>query len=170
MRIILKAVILLVASICLLSLAASGSACKQVTKISASSSLVGDSLVVDHYVFDAPLKRNWAIMIDCTHPNWPAQAIEVPSMEGEGLRMTARATHSDALLLPAPVIVSGSPVELWRDGEASIRLAGVALESGVVGQSIRVRAGLGLKFLRGIVRGPHSVELAEDIKTGWREP
>ena len=169
MRILLKAVLPLLASVWALSLGAFGSACKQVTKASSSLPFAGDSLVVDHYVFDAALKRSWAVMIDCRHPNWPAQAVEVPSREAEAASMSAHAIQARSSRLDAAVIASGSRVELWQDGDASIRLTGVALESGKVGQSIRVRAGLGFKFLRGIVRGPHSVELAA-IQTGWRQP
>ncbi|HEX3472917.1 MAG TPA: hypothetical protein VHT28_17190 [Silvibacterium sp.] len=150
-----------------LCLGASGSVCKQ-TKPAFSSTSAIDSIVVDHYVFDATLKRSWAVMIDCRHPDWPAQAIEIrPAVSTSPAASAALATAPRPSI---PVIRSGSPVELWQDGKAHIQLSGIAMESAIVGQSIQVRAGLGSSLLRGIVRGPHSVELTEDNTTGRREP
>src|SRR5271166_2391690 len=102
MRIPFKAVILLLAIACLLSVDASGSACKQ--RAESSSSLAGDSLVVDYYLANAVLKRSWAVIVDCRHPSWPAQAVEIPSAVAEGVRMPMHVTHTGAMLLPAPVI------------------------------------------------------------------
>ncbi len=59
-----------------------------------------------------------------------------------------------------PVVRAGMKVTLrWRDQESSLRLAGTALESGRVGETVRVCAGLHGAVLRGVVRGPALVEL-----------
>ncbi len=131
-----------------------------------------DHLVVDHYRFDAELKLSWAAMVDCRHPEWPARLVIVDAVPDErGGRRNPVGGMPEDRAAAAPIrIASGSRVDVWRVGEQQIRLSGVALESAMLGQLIHVRAGLGNAPLRGIVRGPHSVELAEENKTGWREP
>jgi hypothetical protein len=119
--------------------------------------------VVSRYLLDSGIKRGWAIVVDCAHPNWPPKVREV--------RLTVAAAHPIPTNLfageAAPeasslrtVIEYGSRVELWSDAPARIRLAGIALESGGVGQLIHVRAGLGVELLCGTIIAPHSVELA----------
>lgn len=67
----------------------------------------------------------------------------------------------------APLVRAGMRVTVWRSGEeAEVRMAGTALEAGGRGASILVRAGLGNATLRGIVRGPGSVELVS--RGGWQ--
>jgi len=57
--------------------------------------------------------------------------------------------------------VAGARVHLWKqDSRVRIELAGVALESGAIGRPVRVRMPAAGQVLRGIVRGPGSVELA----------
>jgi hypothetical protein len=170
MRILSLAAIPVLTFVLPFCLGASESACRQAS----SSPSVVDSMVVDHYVFDPALRRSWAVMINCRHPGWPAQAVEIQSARlGVERARTSPAAITTQIAVPqvaVPAIKFGSRVELWRDGAAHIRLSGIALESAIVGQPIRVRAGLGSNPLRGIVRGPHSVELTDDSRTGWREP
>jgi len=123
--------------------------------------------VVDHYFFDAALKKNWAIKVDCAHPERPGTIIEADSGPGE--------SHQQAAPIPASKLQSefiraGSTVEIWKTGNAQIRLVGTALDSAPIGQSIRVRAGLGSHVLRGIVRGADSVELTGNNQMPWGEP
>jgi hypothetical protein len=145
----LTPIISAVASTALLCLCASAATCRQTP---------GSVLpIVDHYFSDPVLKRSWAVVIDCRHPGWPAQAVEVQSA-GEEVRPVPAAVHP------------GYRVELWSDEGTHIRLSGIALESAIIGQTVHVRAGLGAVPLLGIVRGSHSVELIEGSKTGLREP
>jgi len=129
----------------------------------ASSNAPVSPKVIDRYVSDPALNRSWAVVVDCSHPGWPPHLIEV-QYAGEGTTSTPTNPGMNPPNEPAPravipAIQSGSRVELWSDGAPRIRLSGIALESAPVGKSIHVRAGLGLIPLRGIVRGPHSVEL-----------
>lgn len=71
-------------------------------------------------------------------------------------------THTDALPVRA-----GMPVMLWLDGSARIRLSGIATQSAKLGASVVVRCGSD-RLLRGVVRGPGSVEL--EVTPGWSQP
>jgi hypothetical protein len=143
---------------------APGATCKNATNSTAPSDLVARDPAVDHYIFDPVLKRSWVVMTDCLHPAWPAHAIETQMNRGEMERLLVAPAKADGSQISAPIVASGSRIEVWRDGGARIRLSGIALESAAVGQPIRVRAGLGSTPLRGIVRGPRSVELTEDSR------
>jgi hypothetical protein len=143
---------------------AAGATCKNATNAPAPSDLVASDPAVDHYIFDPVLKRSWAVMTDCRHPAWPAHAVEMQMNRGEMERLLAAPAKAGGPQISAPIVASGSRIEVWRDGEARIRLSGIALEAAAMGQPIRVRAGLGSTPLRGIVRGPRSVELTEDSR------
>lgn len=111
-------------------------------------------------VRDWGLHRQWAVERDREHPAGPARLVEEPwtaprpaSGKAVAARGAGRAT--------APVVRAGRRVSVWRrQDEAEIRMTGTALESGGLGEPIRVRAGWSNATLRGIVRGPDSVELA----------
>lgn len=123
--------------------------------------------VVDHYFFDAALKKDWAVKVDCAHPERPGMIVAADSVSEE--------IHQKAASIPAPrsemqFVRAGSMVEIWKTGNAQIRLVGTALDSAPIGQSIRVRAGLGNRVLRGIVRGTDSVELTGNNAMPWGEP
>ena len=129
----------------------------------------GSRDVVDHYFFDAALKKDWAVKVDCAHPERPGVIVAADSAPGESPQKSAS--------IPAPKVQSetqfvraGSMVEIWKTGNAQIRLVGTALDSAPIGQSIRVRAGLGSRVLRGIVRGVDSVELTGNNAMPWGEP
>lgn len=122
---------------------------------------------IDHYFFDAALNKKWAVEVDCAHPERPAVIAEADSQE----------KHSGSEKTPSPVarqeaefVRAGSTVDLWKKGSTQIQLSGVALDSAPVGQSIRVRAGLGNHVLHGVVRGSKSVELADRGDAQWGEP
>jgi hypothetical protein len=74
----------------------------------------------------------------------------------------------------SPGLIAGEAVRLWKQataspGSASIELSGVAVESAPLGGKVRVRAGDPGVVLRGLVRGPHSVELLEG-RPSWQQP
>jgi hypothetical protein len=127
-------------------------------------------LLVDHYIFDAAVKRSWAVMIDCRHPEWPAEMVEVQPSTVRTKQILRSEVPTLRPQLTSPSVASGSHVDLWRNGEVNIRLSGVATEAALFGEPIRVRVDVSGVFLRGIVRGPHSVELTENSKMDWREP
>lgn len=108
-----------------------------------------------HTIVDHGLHRQWLVERDAAHPERPARLVEVPWG-------SAASTPSENQKNPTrPAVVrAGMQVTLsWRDGEAEIRLAGTALETGSVGDSVRVRAGLHGAVLRGVVRGQALVEM-----------
>ncbi|MFT4111557.1 flagella basal body P-ring formation protein FlgA [Silvibacterium sp.] len=124
---------------------------------------------IEAVIHDAVLDRDWLRLRDCAHPEWPprlrlandaerrmASASGIPVYESLGLGLDA-----------GPLVVrAGMQVTVWRDGSARIRLAGTATQSARLGESIVVRCGTGW-LLRGIVRGPGSVELA--TPSSWNQ-
>ena len=135
--------------------------------------------VIDHYVYDASLKEDWAVLVDCNHPAAPAQMKLASNIRGKG-QVTQRATASHTKN-PAPVripstaaaeIKSGTAVEVLNGANqpASICLTGTAMETAFLGQPIRVRLSATGNFVRGLVRGSHSVELTAVAKPLWGEP
>jgi len=124
--------------------------------------------VIDHYIRDSVLRLTWAIVIDCGHPHWPPRIREVPSVANAASPVPNPPVEMASERLPR--IQRGSRVELWSEGPPAIRLSGVALGSAFLGQQIRVRAGLGVNPLCGIVSGPHSAELIGNDKKCQREP
>lgn len=135
---------------------------------------------VDHYVYDASLKRDWEVLVDCDHLGAPARMKLAP--EGSHLTRAANAATAErepkslqpvTNSQPAPVVIRpGAPVEVSSapNAPAQILLSGTAMEPGRVGQPIRVRINASGRFLQGVVRGPHSVELAAVAKPVWGKP
>lgn len=124
-------------------------------------------------VRDWALHREWRMQLDQAHPERPARLVEVPwntPARAVAERSAAKLQGNSAAaeeLRPVPVVRAGMRVAVWRlSGEAEIHMAGTALETGGVGKIIRVRAGLRNATLRGIVRGPASVELV--YGKGWQ--
>ncbi len=143
----------------------------------ASETAPSPKMLIDRYVSDPALHRSWGVIVDCDHPDWPPHLVEVRRLEvrpagavsGAMLGKQGKTEQIPQSDTGAPAVQSGSRVELWSDGAPRIRLSGIALESAPLGKSIHVRAGLGAVPLRGVVRGPHSVEL-EFSKTVRSEP
>lgn len=108
---------------------------------------------------DWGLHREWTIARDCTHPERPATLVEVPwTMPAARSESQSGSGHEKVSL---PEVRSGMRVTLWRHEEnADVRLSGVAVSTARRGESVKVRAGLGVAILDGIVRGPALVELA----------
>jgi hypothetical protein len=142
---------------------------------------------IDHYVYDASLKRDWEVLVDCDHPGSPARMKLAP--EGEHTPRSAElaraskavhgeqepdsASHVVEPQQPTPIVIrAGADVEVSSasGSPARILLSGTAMEMGRVGQEIRVRIDASGRFLQGTVRGPHSVELAAAAKPAWGKP
>ena len=141
---------------------------------------------IDHYVYDASLKRDWEVLVDCGHPGAPARMKLAPEGVHRTLGANAARATSTALVeqetkhaqpaansQPTPVVIrAGADVEVSSapGSPARILLSGTAMEMGRAGQDIRVRINASGRFLRGVVRGPHSVELAAAAKPAWGKP
>lgn len=135
-----------------------------------SKSPTSPSLIIDHYVTDFVLKRTWALVIDCGHPQWPPLIRALPSGADTVARPQTNPPPVTFASARSPDVQRGSRVELWSEGPPAIRLSGIALESAVVGQQIKIRAGLGVNPLCGKVSGPGSVKLIGNDKICRREP
>src|SRR5690348_7426429 len=110
---------------------------------------------VDHYVYDASLKRDWEVLVDCDHLGAPARMKLAPEGMHRTLGANAARTaiaapveeepkpaHHVANPQPAPVVLrAGADVEVSSapGSPARILLSGTAMEMGRVGQDIRVR-------------------------------
>lgn len=131
--------------------------------------------MVDHYVYDASLKRDWAVLVDSEHPSAPARMELLP----DGRREPAvRADHGRQFLKSANpqtravAVKAGASVEVSSapDAPARILLAGTAMQTAFAGQPVRVRINASGRFVRGIALGPHSVELAASAQSSWGKP
>jgi len=123
-------------------------------------------------ISDFALGRVWAVYSSCAHPEAPRTAVliegtaaAVPDrtatdrIGGEALAPAAHRAEAESRPAP-PLVHSGSPVRLWLSSPvARIALAGLALENGAAGATIRVRVMPGGKVLDGTVRAADSVEL-----------
>jgi hypothetical protein len=126
---------------------------------------------LDHYLYDSSLRQDWEILIDCNHPAAPARMQLV--LDTVRKRPSAKQTSPAPAQNPAPLrIQAGTAVEVSSaaDSSASIHLAGTATQTALDGQPIRVRLEPSGHFVIGLVRGPHSVELAESTKLSWDKP
>jgi hypothetical protein len=123
---------------------------------------------LDRYIFDASLNQDWAVLVDCNHPQAPAR-MKLASNTAGNPHAAKRASAEHRL---APIAIkAGTAVEVSNgaDAFASIRLTGTAMETAFPGQPIRVRLSAGGRMVRGYVRGSHSVELAAEAKPSWGE-
>lgn len=123
---------------------------------------------LDHYVYDASLHQDWAVLVDCSHPASPARMTPAQNTQSREHRSRAQ---SAAPVRPQVSVKTGTTVDVLNaaDDPASFHLAGTALETAFVGQPIRVRLGASGNMVRALVRGPHSVELAAEAKPSWGE-
>lgn len=130
---------------------------------------------VDHYVYDASLKRDWAVLVDCEHPGAPARMKLLPKGVHESIDRAARAGQFMKTANPKPrtaAVKAGAAVEVSSALNAPVRilLAGTAMQTALAGQSVRVRLAASGRFIRGIALGPHSVELASVAQASWGKP
>lgn len=156
---------------------------------------------VDHYVYDASLKREWKVLVDCDDPGAPTRMELAPkgasqpargAANGATINTGARARSSapnpartlarspepapaidaEGSRRPSTLVKAGSAVEVTGAPNAAVRilLAGTAMQDAPLGRPVRVRLGLSGQFVRGIVRGPHSVELVAPTQLSWGRP
>jgi hypothetical protein len=149
-----------------LTLAAAAPA--QASACSAAAKNAGPRVMLDHYIYDASLRREWEVLIDCRHPAAPAQMKLAPNTTDSASfpKRTAAAPENNS----APIVMkAGASVVVFNDPNAptSIRLSGTAMETAFPGQPIRVRLNASGSFITGFVRGPHSVKLASAAKPQW---
>lgn len=129
---------------------------------------------VKRYVYDASLKRDWAVLADCEHPGAPARMELLPKGAHEPIRGAAHSGQGLKAANPKPRVVAvkaGAAVEVSSapDAPARILLSGTAMQTAFAGQSVRVRLTASGRFIRGIALGPHSVELAGSAQP-WGKP
>ena len=116
--------------------------------------------------WDPVLRRRWALVGVCEHPDWPAVAMPMSALESEPHTTQSQEVHQ-AALQTEPVVRAGDAVQLWsRQNDLRIEAAAIAEQSGGLGQIVRVRLmqrkTLGQQVeeeFSGIVRGPHDVEM-----------
>jgi hypothetical protein len=115
---------------------------------------------------DPVLGQRWAMIANCSHPEWPVFAL--PTNEVSSLDRTQEMKR--ALIegtKTSPVVRVGDLVRLWKqESLLRIEVAGVSEESGSIGKTIRVRVlrsnmdGQSTpEQFSGIVRGPSDVEI-----------
>jgi hypothetical protein len=135
---------------------------------------------VSRYVEDAALGKRWAVVVDCAHPGHPASMVPAPEASmaaakggtdasGTLKQNTGAAMHSAWQDPGPPQVAAGMKVTLWsRETHVEMRLSGTALAAARTGDTVRVRAGLEGSVLKGVVRGPASVEMLPEPPR-WRK-
>ena len=121
---------------------------------------------IDHYIYDASLKQDWEVLVDCDHPTAPARMKLAPNTAG---RLQSAKRFPSGAVKAASIITAGSAVEVSAapGSPATIQLSGTALQTVFAGQPIRVRLSAGNRLVTGLARGPHSVELAAAAAPRW---
>lgn len=113
--------------------------------------------------WDPVLQQSWVTVVSCDHPQWPGVLLRTDDEMGNvhpGLSAQAREAQT-------PLVRAGDVVELWRQEDLlRIEVSGVAEQSGVMGQTIRVRllrqqgsSQSADEEFNGVVRGPADVEM-----------
>lgn len=122
---------------------------------------------IDRYIYDASLKQDWEVLVDCDHPAAPERIKLAPNPSGH--TQNVKPPPLGPVKNAPPIIRAGAPVVVSGPlgSPATIQLSGTALETAFAGQPIRVRLRAGGGFITGVVRGPHSVEVASAEKTHW---
>jgi hypothetical protein len=115
--------------------------------------------------WDPLLRQSWATVVSCGHPEWPGFSLRMneTNQASRGLGAKVGEEHAPA----APVVHAGDIVQLWRQEDLlRIEVAGVAEESGSLGETIRVRLLRGNgsdqsteEQFKGIVHGRSNVEM-----------
>lgn len=130
---------------------------------------------VDHYVYDAALHRDWAVLVNCAHPAEPARMQLTSRTDAKiAARADARSNEKRGPQSTAPEICikAGAAVEVSNAASSvvSMHLSGIAMQAAALGQTIRVRLNPEGYLIHAIVRGPHAVELVAENKPSWRRP
>lgn len=135
---------------------------------------------LDHYFYDASLHREWEVLVDRVHPDAPARVELVPfskqSNHDESVRVAKAAVPKAAKPNNAsrrsfiPVTIrAGELVSVSNSAQSSVSISmrGTAMQTASFGHKIRVLLNPSGRFLSGVVRGPHLVELAAPAKISW---
>ncbi|WP_348269322.1 flagella basal body P-ring formation protein FlgA [Edaphobacter paludis] len=143
--------------------AAAKSAAKSTGAGSSHSSLPeGKGYRVTSVRWDPVMRQSWATIVSCAHPELPGISLRTDD--------TNHATHEVSAMVRedrSPVVRAGDIVAMWRQEDLlRIEVAGVAEQSGSVGETIRVRLlrrpGSNQSIeeqLSGVVRGRADVEI-----------
>jgi hypothetical protein len=114
---------------------------------------------------DSLLRRKWAIIANCSHPEWPEFALPSNRTSIDSRRETF--SHSGNGSEAAFVVRAGDIVRLWRwEHLLRIEIPGVSEENGRLGDTVRVRLldrnsddRSVSEHIAGIVRGHSNVEI-----------
>jgi hypothetical protein len=112
------------------------------------------------------LRRQWAIISSCEHPEFPSLTLPVSERATE---------HKDGAMTPFSIVHAGDVVLVWsQEAFVRIEMTGVAEGNAALGDRIRIHllrpstvSAEGANFaqnvgpLFGIVRGPHEVEIRQ---------
>jgi hypothetical protein len=145
------------------------SGCASASVCSAAPADATPRWTLDHYVYDASLKRDWAVLIDCGHPAAPAR-MSLGSNAASGLQSSKRTARNHPGDLAPIMVKAGTAVEVSNsiNAHATLRLSGIAMQTAFLGQPIRIQLAASGRFITALVRGSHSVEMASSAKPLWR--
>jgi hypothetical protein len=112
--------------------------------------------------WDPVLGRRWATVASCDHPEEPVRTV---ALDGPGPALGP--TANETAPYRPPMVMAGDRVRVvYREEMVQMEFAAVAQTSGNLGDRIRARiqqppsaAAGGDRYLSGIVRGPHAVEM-----------
>ena len=115
--------------------------------------------------WDPVMRESWATVVSCAHPERPGISLRVDAAHPASHAVAALAQRDRASI--APVVRAGEIVQLWRQEPLlRIEVAGVAEQSGAVGERIHVRllqrndgTSANEAELTGVVRGRAEVEM-----------
>lgn len=135
---------------------------------SSGASVAGDGggFRVSAMRWDPLLRRRWAVVASCVHPEWPAVEMPLSSVDTR-VAFVGEQVQAVSFLPLLPIVRAGDVVQLWSQEEGvRIEVGAVAEESGTLGKTVRVRliqrSTMGPQveeqFL-GVVRGPRDVEM-----------
>lgn len=115
---------------------------------------------------DPVLGQRWVMISSCSHPEWPAVALQAIGTTSLEVPMEGKHPSIDNFR-QTPVIHAGDIVKLWRQEKLlRIEVAGISEESAGLGQTVRVRLlhsntddqSIPEQF-SGVVRGRSNVEI-----------
>lgn len=135
---------------------------------------------VDHYIHDASLNKDWAVLVNCDDPAIPAKLVPATHREAQAFERemgTPRAKNVAKATIAADAaraicLKAGAPIEVTNAASStvSMQLAGTAMQSAYPGQTIRVRLNADGQYVSAVVRGPHVAQLVAAAKPVWRRP
>ena len=111
---------------------------------------------------DPLLRRSWAMVASCAHPDW--SMLLLPVSVAQPLKLTKARQAGPEL----PIVVhAGDPVRLWRrEALLQVQTAGICKQNGRLGEIVRVRLFqrhndnlTPPEELTGVVQGPSDVEM-----------